>query len=123
MAIQRRSETNRMGHHEKTTACLRDEVAGERQHVIGGCFVEIAGGLVREQKQRLHRERAADRDPLLLAAGKLVGIAVETTGKPEALRKLCLPGGIVAPGNAGLERQIVPDTEARDQVELLEDET
>src|SRR6202041_2348788 len=81
------------------------------------------GGLVGKQEQRLDCQRPPDRDPLLLAAGQLFGIAVEEAGQSQPPRKLGLPGCVVASGNAGLKSQIVPDAQARNQVELLEDET
>ena len=89
------------------------------EHLIRRRLVEIAGGLVGEQQQRLYRQRAADRDPLLLAAGQLLGIALQQIAEPEPLHQLGMPGGIVAAGDARLEREIVRDIEARDQVELL----
>ena len=90
------------------------------EHVIRGRLVEIAGGLVGEQQQRLYRQRAADRDPLLLAAGQLLGISLQQVGQARAARTSSrMPGRIMAAGNARLEREIVPDIQARDQVELL----
>src|ERR1700684_496575 len=83
----------------------------------------MAGGLVRKQEQRLDRQRPADCDPLLLAAGQLFGIAVEEAGQSQPFRKLVLPSWVVASGNAGLESQIVPHAQAWNQVELLKDET
>ena len=43
----------------------------ERDHLGAGARVELAGGLVGEQQLRLVRQRARDRDALLLAAGEL----------------------------------------------------
>ena len=44
---------------------------GERgEHVLGGARVEISGRLVGQQDARRVGDRARDRDPLLLAAGK-----------------------------------------------------
>src|SRR5579871_5130589 len=113
----------RMRHHQKAAAGLRDEVARERKHVVGGRLVEIAGRLVRKEKQRLDCERPADGDALLLAAGQLLGVTIEKTGQPQALRQLGLPGGIVASGDSRLEGQIVAHIEARNQIVLLKDET
>ena len=67
-------------------------------------------------------ERAADGDALLLAAGELLGVAGEEVGEAEARGQLGLPGGVEAAGEAGLEGEVGGDVEARDQVELLEDE-
>ena len=58
-----------MRHHQETAAGSCHQIARQRQHLIGGRLIEIAGRLVREQQLRLYRQRAADRDPLLLAAG------------------------------------------------------
>src|SRR6516225_127698 len=46
-----------------------------------GCFVEIAGRFVGDDDGRVGRQGAGERDPLLLAAGKLGGIM------PSALRQ------------------------------------
>ena len=91
MTVKRRSEPVRMCDHQEATAGLRDEVAGQRQDVVGRGFVEISGRLVGEQKRRLNRERPANRDPLLLAAGKLLRISVEQAGKAQSLRQLVEP--------------------------------
>ena len=94
----------------------------KRQHLVGGVLVEIAGRLVGEQQQRLWRQRAADRDALLLPAGQLLRIAPREIAEPEPLHQFAVPGRIVPPGEARLEFQIVLDRQARDQIELLEHE-
>ena len=96
-----------------------DEIARQRQHVVGGVLVEIAGRLVREQQRRLGRERAADRDALLLSAGQLLGVASQQITQAQPFDELGMPGGIVLAGDARLKREIVGDRKARDQVELL----
>ena len=73
-------------------------------------------------RPRAGGERPADRHALLLAAGELLGVAVEEGGEAEAVGELGLPGGVEAAGEAGLEGEVGRDVEARDQVELLEDE-
>ena len=83
LAVERGGEARAMGDHQEAAAGSRDQIARERENVIRRRLVEIAGRLVGEQKQRFCRQRAADRDPLLLAAGQLVGIALEQTAKPE----------------------------------------
>src|SRR4029079_16360444 len=47
-------------------------------------------------------------------------IALEEIRKAEALHQLMMPCGIMTPGNARLEREIVVNRERRDQIELLE---
>ena len=85
-------------------------------------LVEVAGGLVGEDEAGAGGERPADRHALLLAAGELLGVAGEEVGEAEAGGELGLPGGVEAAGEAGLEGEVGGDVEARDQVELLEDE-
>ena len=96
-----------------------NQVARERENVIRRRLIEVAGGLVGEKKQRFCRQRPADRHPLLLAAGELFRIAVQQTAEPEPLHQFAVPGGVVASGNARLEREVILDIEARNQVELL----
>ena len=91
-----------------------------RQHLVGGRLIEIAGRLVREQQFRLDRQRAADRDPLLLPARQLLGIAFEQIAEAQPLHQLRMPGRIMPVGDARLEGEVVVDGKTRDQVELLE---
>ena len=49
------------------------EVADEREDLVAGLRVEIAGRLVGEQDRRIDRQRARDGDALALAARQLVG--------------------------------------------------
>src|SRR6185437_8278815 len=120
--VQRRGEPGTVGHHQKAAAGARDEIARQRQHVIGSRFIEIAGRLVGKQEQRPGRERPADRDPLLLTAGELLRVASEQFAQSQPLHELGVPDGIMLAGDARLEGEVVLDREARDQVELLEHE-
>src|SRR5450759_4144869 len=123
LAVERGGEARAVGYHQEAAAGSRDQIARQSENVIRRRLVEIAGGLVGEKKQRLHRQRTADRDPLLLAAGQLLGIAVEQAAKSEPLHELAMPGGIMTAGNARLEREVIFDIQARDQVELLKYQT
>src|SRR5580693_4813116 len=69
LAVERGGKARAVGHHQEAAASPRHQVAGERENVIRRRLIEIAGGLVGEKKQRFYGQRAADRDPLLLAAG------------------------------------------------------
>jgi hypothetical protein len=69
LAIERGGEPRAVRHHQEAAAASVHEIAGQRQHFIGGRFIEVAGRLVREQQQRPCRQRAPDRNALLLAAG------------------------------------------------------
>jgi hypothetical protein len=46
-----------------------DDGAEQPHDLLGGVGVELAGWLVGEQQPRLARQRAGDRDALLLTAG------------------------------------------------------
>src|SRR5437764_821526 len=56
-------------HHDG--AALGVEPAEQRQHVLGGDGVEVAGGLVGQDQGGIGGDGAGDRHPLLLAAGQL----------------------------------------------------
>src|SRR6266536_4608200 len=56
--------------------------------VLGGGRVQVPGGLVAEHQQGAVDERARDRDPLLLAAGELVGEAVGLVVQADQLEHL-----------------------------------
>ena len=66
----------------------RHAVAGEAahhvEHLADQLGVERRGRLVEEHQLRLHRQRAGDRDALLLAAGELrrVGVDLVARGRP-----------------------------------------
>ena len=50
-----------------------DDGPDQQHDLLPGLGVELAGRLVGQQQPRPVRQRAGDRDPLLLAAGELVG--------------------------------------------------
>src|SRR6266478_760411 len=122
LAVERGGEARAVGYHQKAAAASPNQVARERQNVIRRRLIEVAGGLVGEKQQRFCRQRPADRNPLLLAAGELFGIAFQQTAEPEPLHQFAMPGGVVASGNARLESEVILDIQARDQVELLKDQ-
>ena len=70
-------------HQNERGAAL--DVAGEQQidHLLAGGLVEIAGRLVGDQDGRIGRERAGQRDALLLAAGKLRRIVMQPFGQSD----------------------------------------
>ena len=65
----------------------RGELADHVEHLRDELRVERARHLVEQQQLGLHRERAHDRDALLLAAGEPVGVLVPLVGEPEALEQ------------------------------------
>ncbi len=62
------------------------QVAELGAHVLPQLRVEIGQRLVHQAHRRLVDDRAAQRDPLLLAAGQLRRLAVEQLGEPEQVR-------------------------------------
>src|SRR5690606_22959825 len=87
--------------------------------------IQVAGRLVGEQDPRVVRERARDRDALLLAAGQLLWVVVDALAESDALqqrtRTLCQ---IAIDGARELERDehVLECSERRDQLERLEHE-
>ena len=64
----------------------------QRQHLGGGGAVEVAGRLVGQEQRRLGDQRPGHRDPLLLAAGELVGLVVGPVGEADRRRARPAPG-------------------------------
>ena len=67
------------------------ELAHEAQYLGDQLGVERARDLVEEQQLGPHRERAHDRDALLLTARQAVGIVVALVGRAEAREQLVRP--------------------------------
>ena len=63
------------------------ELADHVEHLGDELRVEGARDLVEQQQLGLHRERAHDRDALLLAAREPVGVLVALVGEAEALEQ------------------------------------
>ena len=84
--------TRREPHVVRDEQQRRAVLAIEAEHEIGdfgaGRVVEVAGGLVGQQQLRLARERARDRDPLLLAAGQLLRIMRAATREADAIEPI-----------------------------------
>ncbi len=62
-------------------------MAGEQQidDLLAGGFVEIAGRLVGDEDRGIGRQRAGQRDALLLAAGQLRRIVMQALAEPDRL--------------------------------------
>ena len=89
-----------------------------------GDRVEVAAGLVGQQQRRVVDEGAGDRDALLLAAGELVGVAVELGREADqAQRRRHLLADFGAAGADHLQRvgDVVVDGPVGEQLEVLED--
>src|SRR6266581_3444911 len=60
-----------VGHHDDGLAELVHQPVHQRQNILGGGPVQVAGRLVRHQDGRVGRHRAGDGNTLLLAPGEL----------------------------------------------------
>ena len=71
-----------VGHQYERHAALG--MFGEQKidDLLAGGLIKIAGGFVGHQDSRIGRQRAGERNALLLAAGKLRGIMMQSIAKP-----------------------------------------
>ncbi len=88
--------------------------------------IEGRRDLVEEHHAGLHHQRAGDRDPLLLAAGKLMRMLLGLLLEPDASEELQPPLlGFASRHLANpprRERDVVDRLQVREEVELLEDD-
>ena len=87
--VAREAHLVRRDHHRHPAG---GELADHVEHLGHELGVEGARHLVEQQQLGLHRERAHDRDALLLPAGEPVGVLVSLVGEAEALRAARSPG-------------------------------
>jgi hypothetical protein len=93
-----------MRDHEECAPSLRHKSEREPQHFVSCGFIEIAGGLVCQHQARPDRQGAANRDPLLLSAGELFGIAIDDSVQSKPADQLVLPLRVETARNSRLER-------------------
>ena len=101
------------------------QLVHEIHHLLAVCRVEVPGGLVREQDQRVAHDGARYRNALLLAARELTRHVLGAVGHLHTLeRRLHLLPALTRWDALVRERQldVVVDAEIADQVEALEDE-
>ena len=110
-----------MRDHQDSLALLAVEVGQQVQDGVGVTRVEVAGRLVGQQQCRPADHRPGDRDPLLLADGKLSGFLVGEIGQsPTFPPHFDLPvEGLLA--NLQRQRYVSSGTDRRQQVEPLKD--
>ena len=112
-----------MGHHDHGAFFLRQR-PDDAQHFLGQQRVEGGGGLVEAEDFRVERQRAGNGHPLLLAAGKLVGVGGFPIRQAHLLQQLPGVGGglfLVALQHADLGlRQVPQHVHMGEQVEVLE---
>ena len=98
-------------------------VLGEQEidDLLAGRLIEIAGGLVRHQDGGIGRQRARERDALLLAAGQLRRIVMQAVAESDRAKFLRrAPRRIGIAGELQRHRDILQRRHGRDQMEGLE---
>ena len=100
------------------------EIDHDVEHLADHFGVERRGRLVEQHHDGIHRERACDRDALLLATGQLRGKLLRLLLQADALQQLhgfrqCLVARAVEHLLLG-EAEIVDDLQMRKQLEVLE---
>jgi hypothetical protein len=119
----RACELDLVAHHHHRHAGLA-QLAHHLEHAADQLGIERAGRLVEQQDARLERERAGDRDALLLTAGQLVRVRLGFFAKPYPCQRLqperfCL-WSCLSDDFSQSQSDIAQCIEMRIQVELLE---
>jgi hypothetical protein len=111
-------------HEDERGARVAVELLHHPDDAAPGLLVEVAGRLVGEEDLRPVRERARERDPLLLAAGKLGGIMVEALPEADPAEQRCgaLAGAVVVAPELERHQHVLERGQRRQEVERLEDE-
>ena len=101
------------------------EFVEEVEDFEAGLGIEVAGGFVGEDEERVVDEGAGDGDALLLAAGELLGTVIEAMAEADELREgdaVCVAVGEVAALIKERDVDVLDDGELVDEVVGLEDE-
>ena len=95
------------------------------EHLVDHLRVERRGRLVEQHRDRVHRQRARDRDALLLAAGELAGKLVLVRDQADAVEQLA--GLLVGLPSRSRPSTLIcasvrfsRDRQVREQLEVLE---
>ena len=122
-AVRERHHPLVVGRHDDHPARVGD-LAQQPQHALDLYVVEVGRGLVRKQQRRVERQRARDRDALLLAAGQLAGPVQAAPAEAHLGQQLLGAPARPARGHAGRPQRylhVLRRGQARHQVERLED--
>ena len=122
LPVEHRGDPRGMGGEEQRRSGLGHEIEKQGHDRVGRRFVEAAGGFVSKEERGAQRQRAADGDALLLAAGEVFRVARQVPGEAEDVGEALGPVGVLAACEAGMEREVLGHRQGRDEVELLEDE-
>ena len=104
-----------------TSSCTPPDLVAQLHPHLG---VQRGERLVEQQHARLDGERAGQRDPLLLAAGELVGVAVGLLGEAHQVQHLAGRGRrsrLALPRSLQSERDVVERGQVREEAVGLED--
>ena len=116
----------RLVRDEDDRDALLVQLLEERHHFDRRARVEVAGRLVGQDQRRLGHERAGDGHALLLAAGELARLVVETLAESDALQRRGGERARVALAAAAVVEQrqldVLERAGARQEIEALEDE-
>ena len=100
------------------------ELAHDVEHAADEFRIERRGGLIEQHHLGFERERARDRDPLLLAARKLTGIGARLVGKAHPIERrdarCALPRRAACPAPWQRECDVPQRRHVRIEVERLE---
>src|SRR5487761_1828982 len=107
----------------------RHALVGQPPHdlhdLVGHLRVERRGGLVEEDRGRVHGQGAGDGYALLLPAGEVARVLLGVLGHADLGEETHRLLGGLRPGHpeavAGAQRDVVHDGQVREQLELLED--
>ena len=83
-----RRQVAAVGDDQKRGAMARIEPKEQFVDGLTGGAVQIACGFIREHEPWTHDEGSSQRNPLLLATGKLAGTVLEAMGKPHLRKQL-----------------------------------
>ena len=89
VGVRRRDRV--VGDHHDGLAVVVDAAAEQVEHLGARLRVEVAGGLVGEDDPRPADQRPGHGDPLLLAAGELVGLVVQPVAEADGVDDRVVP--------------------------------
>ena len=105
------TELNVVAHHEDGHAPAEQRLEDLGEHLLE-LRVQALGGLVHQQDLRVQQQHLCQRRPLLLAAGQVVGVAVQQLLQAAQPRRPCRPGRLDLPRHAPVPqdlKQVLPD--------------